>query len=122
PTALGRETPGRPGLEVRGIRGGPAVTETRLSRVPSPTGPGEPPAGSGSADFPVPPPIAPEHVLNATQWGMISFLVSEVAFFSTLIVAYVTFMGKDVTPPTPAVLSLPLAIVTTICLLSSSGT
>ena len=55
------------------------------------------------------------------QWGMVSFLVSEVAFFSTLIVAYVTFLGKDVVGPTPAeALSLPLVIGTTICLLSSS--
>ena len=43
------------------------------------------------------------------------------AFFSTLIVAYLTFMGKDMVGPTPAeALSLPLVIRTTICLLSSS--
>jgi cytochrome c oxidase subunit 3/cytochrome o ubiquinol oxidase subunit 3 len=71
----------------------------------------------------VPPPVAPEHAFNAAQWGMVSFLASEVAFFGTLIAAYVTFLGKDTVGPTPAeALSLPLVIGTTICLLSSSGT
>ncbi len=60
--------------------------------------------------------------LGPNQWGMISFLVSETAFFSTLIVAYIAFLGQDQSGPTPAVLSLPLVIGTTICLLSSSGT
>ncbi len=54
---------------------------------------------------------------------MIAFLLSEVAFFGTLIVTYLIFLGKDAPGgPTPAVLSLPLVICTTICLLSSSGT
>jgi cytochrome c oxidase subunit 3 len=71
--------------------------------------------------FPVPPPIAAEVGLTAPQWGMVAFLVSEVAFFSTLIVTYVTFLGQDTVGPTPAeALSLPLVIGTTICLLSSS--
>jgi cytochrome c oxidase subunit III len=60
--------------------------------------------------------------LGPQQWGMLSFLLSEVAFFSTLIVAYVAFLGSEQSGPTPAVLSLPLVIFTTICLLSSSGT
>jgi cytochrome c oxidase subunit 3/cytochrome o ubiquinol oxidase subunit 3 len=60
--------------------------------------------------------------LSPTQWGMLSFLLSEVAFFSTLIVTYIAYMGKDQSGPTPAILSLPLVIGTTICLLSSSGT
>jgi cytochrome c oxidase subunit 3/cytochrome o ubiquinol oxidase subunit 3 len=60
--------------------------------------------------------------LTPQQWGMLSFLLSEVAFFSTLIVAYVAFLGQDQSGPTPAVLSLRLVIGTTICLLSSSGT
>jgi cytochrome c oxidase subunit 3/cytochrome o ubiquinol oxidase subunit 3 len=53
---------------------------------------------------------------------MIAFLVSEVAFFSTLIVAYLAFLGADQSGPTPQVLNLPLVIGTTICLLSSSVT
>jgi cytochrome c oxidase subunit 3 len=61
--------------------------------------------------------------LDARQWGMAAFLVSEAAFFSTLIVVYLTFLGRDTVGPTPReALSLPLVIFTTICLLSSSGT
>jgi len=62
------------------------------------------------------------------QWGLIAFLGSEVAFFSTLIVAYLAFYGRDHQPgglggPTPlSALSLSLVIGTTICLLSSSLT
>ncbi len=72
--------------------------------------------------FPPPPPVPREHRLSTFQWGMITFLVSEVAFFSTLIVTYVIYIGKDASGPTPAILSLPLVLCTTICLLSSSGT
>ena len=61
--------------------------------------------------------------LTAPQWGMISFLVSEVALFGTLIVTYVFYLGKDVVGPTPAeALSLRLVLFTTACLLASSGT
>jgi cytochrome c oxidase subunit III len=74
-----------------------------------------------ASDLPIPPPIVPERMLNSAQWGMASFLLSEVAFFCTLIATYVAFMGKDTVGPTPAqALSLPLVILTTICLLSSS--
>ena len=49
---------------------------------------------------------------------MLSFLVSEVAFFGTLIVTYLFYLGKDVVGPTPAeALSLPLVLCTTACLL-----
>lgn len=73
-------------------------------------------------ELPIPPAIAPERTLSAAQWGMASFLLSEVAFFGTLIVTYVAFMGRDVVGPTPAqALSLPVVIVSTLCLLSSSG-
>jgi len=79
------------------------------------------PATTAQTAFPSPPPIAPEHGPSAAQWGMISFLLSEVAFFSTLIVTYVAFIGADSSGPTPAeALSLPVVIGTTICLLSSS--
>jgi cytochrome c oxidase subunit 3/cytochrome o ubiquinol oxidase subunit 3 len=60
--------------------------------------------------------------LTPTHWGMISFLLSEVAFFGTLITTYLHFLGKDTVGPTPAILSLSLVIGTTICLLSSSLT
>jgi cytochrome c oxidase subunit 3/cytochrome o ubiquinol oxidase subunit 3 len=81
------------------------------------------------ATFPAPPPIPQERRLSTYQVGMIAFLFSEVAFFSTLIVTYVIFLGKDViflgkdaSGPTPAILSLRLVVCTTICLLASSGT
>lgn len=77
----------------------------------------------GTTQFPFPPAIAPEKTLNAAQWGMLAFLVSEVAFFGTLITAYVAYMGHDIAGPASRdVLSLPLVIGTTICLLASSGT
>src|SRR3954451_9950081 len=66
---------------------------------------------------------ANETILTAPQWGMIAFVASEVAFFSTLIVAYVTYLGKDTVGPTAAeALSLPPALATPTCLLASSAT
>ena len=54
---------------------------------------------------------------------MIAFLASEAAIFSTLIVVYLTLIGRDRVGPTPAeALSLQLVIGTTAVLLSSSGT
>ena len=70
-----------------------------------------------------PPGFAPanSHTLTANQWGMLSFLLSEVAFFTTLIVVYISYLHRDQVGPTPAeALSLPLVIGTTVCLLSSS--
>jgi cytochrome c oxidase subunit 3/cytochrome o ubiquinol oxidase subunit 3 len=73
--------------------------------------------------FLVPPAIVPERTLSPGQWGILSFLVSEVALFGTLIVTYIFYLGNDVMGgPTPAVLSLFLVVCTTICLLSSSFT
>jgi cytochrome c oxidase subunit 3/cytochrome o ubiquinol oxidase subunit 3 len=54
---------------------------------------------------------------------MLSFLVSEVALFSTLIVTYLFYLGKDMVGPTPAeALRLPLVLGMTACLLASSVT
>jgi len=59
---------------------------------------------------------------------MVSFLATEVAFFSTLIMAYVHYIGTDQRPggvggPTPMqVFSMWLVLVSTACLLSSSFT
>jgi cytochrome c oxidase subunit 3/cytochrome o ubiquinol oxidase subunit 3 len=73
--------------------------------------------------FLVPPAIRPERTLSAGQWGMISFLVSEVALFGTLILTYIFYLGKDAVSPTPAeALKLPLVLFTTACLLASSVT
>jgi cytochrome c oxidase subunit 3/cytochrome o ubiquinol oxidase subunit 3 len=66
--------------------------------------------------------------MSAGKWGVIAFLCSEVAFFSTLIIAYIVFFGRDRQPggmggPTPIeVLAIPIVLGTTICLLSSSVT
>lgn len=79
--------------------------------------------GEVTRPIPVPPEIVPERTLPAAKWGMIFFLLSESAFFSTLIVTYLTFLGRDLVGPTPAeALSLTLVIGTTICLLTSSFT
>jgi cytochrome c oxidase subunit 3/cytochrome o ubiquinol oxidase subunit 3 len=68
--------------------------------------------------------VSTQHsALTPAQWGMIAFLVSEAAVFSTLIVVYMALLGRDRVGPTPAeALSLPLVIGTTAVLLSSSGT
>jgi cytochrome c oxidase subunit III len=72
---------------------------------------------------PLAPPITTETNLGTICWGMISFLASEAAFFATLIVAYVTFLGKDKVGPIPSqALSLPLVLCTTLILVSSSVT
>ena len=61
--------------------------------------------------------------LTAAKVGMAAFLCSEAAFFGTLLVAYLTYLGKSSVGPTPAeVLRLPLVIVNSVFLLSSSGT
>jgi cytochrome c oxidase subunit 3/cytochrome o ubiquinol oxidase subunit 3 len=82
--------------------------------------PAAPPTGQ---ILPIPPAIVPERTLSPGQWGLVSFLVSEVALFGTLIVVYVFYLGKDQVDPTPAVaLSLSVVLWTTACLLASSGT
>jgi heme/copper-type cytochrome/quinol oxidase subunit 3 len=61
--------------------------------------------------------------LSPAQWGMISFLASEVALFGTLIVTYLFYVGRSAVEPTPAeALSLKLVVWTTACLLASSAT
>src|SRR4051812_47539254 len=105
PAALGLEAPRRPGLAVRRGRSHAVSAAATITTVR------------------VPPPIVPERTLSPGQWGMLSFLVSEVAIFGTLIVTYLFYLGKDVVGPTPAeALSLPLVLCTTACLLASSVT
>jgi len=63
------------------------------------------------------------HPLDKGKVGMIAFLTTEVAFFSTLIVVYITYIGKSRSGPTPdEVFSIPLVLASTFCLLSSSAT
>ena len=55
--------------------------------------------------------------------GMACFIMSEIAFFSTLLTAYALYIGKDLDGPTPAdTLSLHLALLISVALFSSSFT
>ncbi len=68
---------------------------------------------------------APANVtLTPGQAGMLAFLFSEVAFFGTLLMAYVFFLRKTMacSPAPSEVFYLPLVIGATVCLLSSSVT
>src|SRR6185295_16139443 len=73
--------------------------------------------------------IAPPAVNASTEWrlpdrgkvGMMSFIVAESAIFTIFVVAYLFYLGKSLTGPTPReVLEVP--IFYTICLLASSVT
>lgn len=63
---------------------------------------------------------------SPTKAGMLAFLLSEVAFFSTLISTYVVFLHETKTSdPSPAKVfadDMPLMWAATICLLASSVT
>jgi len=103
---------------------GHVVTATNLHPVPTVLDPADGTIDPGRVDIPRPPPAdTTEPYLGAAEWGMISFLVSEVSLFSTLIVVYLSYLGRDIVGPSPAeALSLPLVVGTTLCLLSSSVT
>jgi len=59
------------------------------------------------------------HLPSKRRAGMAALIVGESAIFTIFVVAYVFYMGKSITGPTPAqVLEVP--IFATICLLSSS--
>src|SRR6202046_5885395 len=61
------------------------------------------------------------HLPDKRRVGMTSLIVGESAIFTIFVVAYVFYMGKSLSGPTPAqVLEVP--ILATICLLSSSFT
>jgi len=100
------------------MRGLP-VSESSLSSMP---------LARDAGGMLVPPPVGPWKLPHTGKVGIITFLCSEVCFFSTLIVAYVVFYGRDsltggMGGPTPRdVLSLPLVLCTTLCLLYSSVT
>jgi cytochrome c oxidase subunit III len=69
-----------------------------------------------------PPPIPDPWVLPSRgRAGMIALIITDSAFFTIFVAAYVFYIGKSLTPPYPHdVLSYPL--LNTICLLSSSLT
>src|SRR5260370_25511460 len=61
------------------------------------------------------------HLPSKRRVGMTALIVGESAIFTIFVVAYVFYMGKSLSGPTPAqVLEVP--ILATICLLSSSLT
>lgn len=68
-----------------------------------------------------------DHIENGTTWhqpsrgviAMASLIVAESAIFTIFVVAYLYYIGRDITGPTPRqVLDVP--IFNTVCLLSSS--
>lgn len=63
--------------------------------------------------------------LDHAKVGMASFLVTEAAFFGTLVATYLFFLVQPSNPIRPVareVFQMPLTILSTICLLSSSIT
>jgi len=62
--------------------------------------------------------------LTPTQVGLLTFLVTEVAFFGTLIMAYIYFLRQSTAgEPNPSqVFQLPRVLVASLCLFSSSAT
>jgi len=63
----------------------------------------------------------PWHLPSRGRVAMLSLITGESAIFTIFVVAYVYYIGKSLTPPTPQqVLDIP--IFNTICLLSSSVT
>ncbi len=78
-------------------------------------------AGVPAGTLPSPPTA---YRLPPTQVGMLAFLLSEVAFFSTLITTYIVFLRETTNShPSPAeVFHLPLVFTSTGCLLFSSVT
>jgi cytochrome c oxidase subunit III len=75
-----------------------------------------------TSTIPVHPPLEPAWVLPYRGIvGMVCLIVAESAIFLIFVVAYIYYIGKSLSGPTPAqVLDLP--ILGTICLLSSSFT
>lgn len=78
-------------------------------------------AVDSSADLP---PLADSSFpLSKAQVGMLCVMCCEGIMFATLLIAYMIFLGKSATGPQPnEVLSLPLAIVNTVFLVTSSFT
>lgn len=67
------------------------------------------------------PPAGHEFPLPPSKVGMLCFLVTEVAFFSTLIVTYLIYIER-IRPDARELLRLPLVIGSSLCLFASSWT
>jgi len=74
-----------------------------------------------AAEISLSPPHSPPSPIKV---GMIVFLSSEVAFFGTLIMTYIYFMRQSAegNPSPREVFSLPMVLIASACLFSSSGT
>jgi cytochrome c oxidase subunit 3/cytochrome o ubiquinol oxidase subunit 3 len=71
--------------------------------------------------IPVSPVAGPWHLPSRGRVAMLSLITGETAIFTIFVVAYVFYIGKSLSGPTPQqVLDIP--IFNTICLLSSSVT
>ena len=113
PPAVGPETSRRPGLEVRmkalALRCHPSLEKVRVRSRP----PHQPHPHCRSAWS--------ERSRDAAASVSSRLILTESAFFSIFVVAYIFYLGKSLTGPYPKdVLSPP--ILNTICLLSSSIT
>ncbi len=65
--------------------------------------------------------LEPQWVLPSRgQVGMVGLILAESAIFTIFVVAYLFYIGKSLSGPTPEVLELP--IFASVCLLSSSLT
>jgi cytochrome c oxidase subunit III len=69
----------------------------------------------------IPPPSVPWQLPSRGRIGMFSLVAAESTIFSIFVVAYVFYIGKSLSGPTPGQI-LELPIFATICLLSSSLT
>jgi len=71
--------------------------------------------------IPVLPPAEPWSLPSRGRVGMLSLIIGESGIFTIFVVAYIYYIGKSLSGPTPQqVLDIPL--FNTICLLSSSVT
>jgi len=74
-----------------------------------------------TASLPVPEATSEWRLPSRGRVGMLCLITAEIGIFSIFVVAYLFYIGKSITGPTPAdVLELPIFI--SICLLSSSAT
>jgi cytochrome c oxidase subunit 3/cytochrome o ubiquinol oxidase subunit 3 len=71
--------------------------------------------------IPVTPPAEPWSLPSRGRVGMLSLIIGESGIFSIFVVAYIYYIGKSLSGPTPQqVLEIPF--FNTVCLLSSSVT
>jgi cytochrome c oxidase subunit 3 len=70
--------------------------------------------------IPIMPPAEPWSLPSRGRVAMLSLIIGESAIFTIFVVAYIYYIGKSLSGPTPQVLDIPF--FNTVCLLSSSVT